>query len=195
MDPGTDRAWAGDVACCGVNNRGVALWKDKVDSITLDGRLIAMRKDTGEIVWDRQIADPAIGETLTLAPLVIRDIAIVGAAGGEFGIRGYIDATDLNTGKQVWRTYTIPAQGRARQRDLEGRQGPAAHGGGSVWETGPMIAATDTMYQGTGNPGPDYDSEYPSGRQSVDRQRARHRARTPARSSGLPVHPERPVRL
>src|SRR5215470_9801630 len=88
MDPGTDRAWAGDVACCGVNNRGVALWKDKVISIALDGR---------------KIADPAIGETLTIAPLVIRDLAIVGTAGGEFGIRGFIEATDLNTGKAAWR--------------------------------------------------------------------------------------------
>ena len=60
MDPGTDRAWAGDVACCGVNNRGVALWKDKVISVTLDGRLIAINKATGEVVWERKIADPAL---------------------------------------------------------------------------------------------------------------------------------------
>src|SRR3982074_1277515 len=78
MDPGTDRAWAGDVACCGVNNRGVGLWKDKVISVTLDGRLIATNKATGEVVWERKIADPAIAETLTLAPLIVRDIAIVG---------------------------------------------------------------------------------------------------------------------
>src|SRR5579864_9448126 len=61
MDPGTDRAWAGDVACCGVNNRGVALWKDKVISIALDGRMFAINKVTGEVVWERKIADPAIG--------------------------------------------------------------------------------------------------------------------------------------
>jgi alcohol dehydrogenase (cytochrome c) len=163
MDPGIDRAWAGDVACCGVNNRGVALWKDKVVSATLDGRLIVMRKDTGEVVSDRQIADPAIGETITLAPLVIRDIAIVGAAGGEFGMRGYIDATDLNTGKQVWRTYTIPAKGEAGSETWKGDTNPAAHGGGSVWETGTYDAATDTMYWGTGNPGPDYDPEFRPG--------------------------------
>src|SRR5437899_11382596 len=111
FDPQTNKAWAGDVACCGVNNRGVALWKDKVISVTLDGRLIATNKATGEMVWERKVADPAIAETLTLAPLVIRDLAIVGSAGGEYGIRGWIDATDLNTGKQVWRTYTIPGAG------------------------------------------------------------------------------------
>ncbi len=87
MDPGTDRAWAGDVACCGVNNRGVALWKDKVISIALDGRMFSVNKATGEVAWERKIADPAIGETLTIAPLIIRDLAIVGTAGGEFGIR------------------------------------------------------------------------------------------------------------
>ena len=65
FDPGTDRAWAGDVACCGVNNRGVALWKDKVISVSLDGRLFAINKATGEMVWERKIADPALGEVLT----------------------------------------------------------------------------------------------------------------------------------
>src|SRR3989475_3224509 len=111
MDPGTDRAWAGDVACCGVNNRGVALWKDKVISIALDGRMFAINKATGEIAWERKIAEPALGETITVAPLIVRDLAIVGAAGGEFGIRGYIEATDLNTGKAARRPYTIPGAG------------------------------------------------------------------------------------
>jgi alcohol dehydrogenase (cytochrome c) len=63
FDPGIDKAWAGDVACCGVNNRGVALWKDKVISVSLDGRLFALNKATGEKIWERKIADPALGET------------------------------------------------------------------------------------------------------------------------------------
>src|ERR1700704_280902 len=91
FDPQTNKAWAGDVACCGVDNRGVALWKDKIISVSLDGRLFALNKATGEKVGERKVADPALGETLTLAPLVVRDVAIVGAAGGGFGIRGYID--------------------------------------------------------------------------------------------------------
>src|SRR5215467_3862347 len=62
FDPGTDKAWAGDVACCGVNNRGVALWKDKIISVSLDGRLFAINKATGEKVWERKVADPALGE-------------------------------------------------------------------------------------------------------------------------------------
>jgi alcohol dehydrogenase (cytochrome c) len=163
MDPGTDRAWAGDVACCGVNNRGVALWKDKVISIALDGRMFAINKQTGEVVWERKIAEPAIGETLTLAPLVIRDLAIVGAAGGEFGIRGYIEATDLNTGKMAWRTYTIPGTGEPGNETWKDGKDRWKHGGGSIWETATYDPETDTFYQGIGNAGPDYDIQYRPG--------------------------------
>jgi alcohol dehydrogenase (cytochrome c) len=85
-----------------LNNRGVALWKDKVISIALDGRMFAINKATGEVVWERKIADPVNAE-VPIAPLVIRDMAIVGTAGGEFGIRGFIEATDLNTCKALWR--------------------------------------------------------------------------------------------
>ena len=163
FDPGTDRAWAGDVACCGVNNRGVALWKDKVISISLDGRLFSLNKATGEMVWERKVADPAIAETITLAPLVIRDIAIIGSAGGEFGIRGWIDGTDLNTGKQVWRTHTDPGRGRARQRDLEGRQGALEARRRLGLGDRHLRPETDTFYQGIGNAGPDWDPEYRPG--------------------------------
>jgi len=154
MDPGTDRAWAGDVACCGVNNRGVALWKDKVISIALDGRMFAINKATGEVVWERKIADPAIGETLTIAPLIIRDLAIVGTAGGEFGIRGFIEATDLNTGKAAWRTYTIPGAGEPGNETWKDGKERWKHGGSSVWETATYDPETDTFYQGVGNAGP-----------------------------------------
>jgi len=163
MDPGTDRAWAGDVACCGVNNRGVALWKDKVISIALDGRMFAISKATGEIAWERKIADPAIGETLTIAPLIVRDLAIVGAAGGEFGIRGYIEATDLNTGKMAWRTYTIPGTGEPGNETWKDGKERWKHGGGSIWETATYDPETDTFYQGIGNAGPDYDIQYRPG--------------------------------
>jgi alcohol dehydrogenase (cytochrome c) len=163
MDPGTDRAWAGDVACCGVNNRGVALWKDKVISIALDGRMFAINKATGEVAWERKIADPAIGETLTIAPLVIRDLAIVGTAGGEFGIRGFIEATDLNTGKATWRTYTIPGAGEPGNETWKDGKERWKHGGASIWETATYDPQTDTFYQGIGNAGPDWDIEYRPG--------------------------------
>jgi alcohol dehydrogenase (cytochrome c) len=163
MDPKTDKAWAGDVACCGVNNRGVALWKDKVISITLDGRLIAINKATGEIAWERKIADPAIAETLTAAPLIVRDVAIVGTAGGEYGIRGFIDGTDLNTGQGIWRTYTIPGAGEPGNESWKDGKERWKHGGASIWETATYDPDTDTFYQGIGNAGPDWDPEYRPG--------------------------------
>ncbi len=163
MDPGIDRAWAGDVACCGVNNRGAALWKDKVISISLDGRIFAINKTTGEVVWERKIAEPAVGETITAAPLVIRDMAITGSAGGEFGIRGWIDATDLNTGKQAWRTFTIPGKGEPGNETWKDGKDRWKHGGASVWVTGTYDSSIDTFYQGIGNAGPDYDPEYRPG--------------------------------
>jgi alcohol dehydrogenase (cytochrome c) len=163
FDPQTNKAWAGDVACCGVNNRGVALWKDKVISVSLDGRLFAINKATGEKVWERKVADPDLGETLTLAPLIVRDVAIVGAAGGEFGIRGYIDGTDLNTGAQLWRTYTIPGKGEPGNETWKDGKDHWVHGGGSIWETATYDPETDTIYQGIGNAGPDWDPEYRAG--------------------------------
>jgi len=163
FDPQTNKAWAGDVACCGVNNRGVALWKDKIISVSLDGRLFAINKATGEKVWERKIANPDLGETLTLAPLIVRDVAIVGAAGGEYGIRGFIDGTDLNTGQQLWRTYTIPGKGEAGNETWKDGKDHWQHGGGSIWETATYDRDTDTIYQGVGNAGPDWDPEYRPG--------------------------------
>ncbi len=163
FNPEVDRVWAGDVACCGVNNRGVALWKDKVITAALDGRLFALNRATGEKVWERKVADPAIGETVTLAPLVIRDLGIIGSAGGEYGIRGWIDATDLNTGKQAWRTYTIPGANEPGNETWKDGKDRWKHGGASVWVTATYDKDTDTMYQGIGNAGPDYDPEYRPG--------------------------------
>ena len=163
FDPETNKAWAGDVACCGVNNRGVALWKDKVISVSLDGRLFAINKATGEKVWERKIADPAMGETLTHAPLIVRDVAIVGTAGGEYGIRGFIEGTDLNTGQRLWRTYTIPGAGEPGNETWKDGQERWKHGGASIWETGTYDPESDTFYQGIGNAGPDYDPEYRPG--------------------------------
>jgi alcohol dehydrogenase (cytochrome c) len=163
FDPQTNKAWAGDVACCGVNNRGVALWKDKIISISLDGRMFALNKTTGEKVWERKIANPDIAETLTLAPLIVRDVAIVGTAGGEYGIRGFIDGTDLNTGEGLWRTYTIPGAGEPGNETWKDGQERWKHGGGSIWETATYDPDTDTFYQGIGNAGPDYDTEYRPG--------------------------------
>jgi alcohol dehydrogenase (cytochrome c) len=163
FDPGVDRAWAGDVACCGVNNRGVAFWKDKIISVALDGRVFALNRASGEVMWERKVAEPALGETVTLAPLVVRDLAIIGSAGGEYGIRGWIDATNLNTGQQAWRTYTIPGAGEPGNETWKDGKEHWKHGGASVWVTATYDPETDTIYQGVGNAGPDYDAEYRPG--------------------------------
>lgn len=163
MDPKTDHDWAGAIACCGVDNRGVALSGDLVISHTLDGRLLATNKDTGQITWQRQVADPDKGEVVTGAPLVVKNLVITGVAGAEYGIRGWIAATDLSTHKEVWRTYTIPGKGEPGSETWKDSYNAAATGGGSTWVTGSYDPATNTLFWGVGNPGPDWDSQYRPG--------------------------------
>lgn len=163
MDPKTDHDWAGAIACCGVDNRGVALWGDKVISHTLDGRLIATDRDTGKIDWQKQIANPDKGEVVTGAPLVVKDMAVTGVAGAEYGIRGWIQATDLKTGKEVWRTYTIPEGSEPGADTWGGPNNAAATGGGSTWVTGTYDPRSNTLLWGVGNPGPDWDNAYRPG--------------------------------
>ena len=164
MDPKTDHDWAGAVACCGVDNRGVALWGNLVISHTLDGRLIATNKETGQVAWQRQVADPDKGEVITGAPLIVKNMAITGVAGAEYGIRGWIAATDLEHPEGSLAHLHHPRQGRARQRDLEGRQRTRRRrGGGSTWVTGSYDPATNTIIWGVGNPGPDWDNAYRPG--------------------------------
>jgi alcohol dehydrogenase (cytochrome c) len=163
MDPKTDHDWAGAVACCGVDNRGAALWEDMVISHTLDGRLIATDKESGKVLWQRQVADPNKGEVITGAPLIVKGMAISGVAGAEYGIRGWIAATDLKTHKELWRTYTIPAKGEPGSDTWKDDHNAQASGGGSTWVTGSYDPATNTIVWGVGNPGPDWDNEYRPG--------------------------------
>src|SRR3954470_16714483 len=163
MDPKTDHDWAGAVACCGVDNRGVALSGNLVISHSLDGRLIATDKDTGQIAWQRQVADPDKSEVITGAPLVVKNLAITGVAGAEYGIRGWIAATDLTTHKEVWRTHTIPAKDEPGSETWKDSYNAAATGGGSAWVTGSYDPRSNTLYWGVGNPGHDWDSEYRPG--------------------------------
>ncbi|MFO1184561.1 MAG: PQQ-binding-like beta-propeller repeat protein [Bauldia sp.] len=161
MDPQVDKPWGGDVACCGIDNRGVALYQDKVISVTIDGRLIATSKASGEIVWQAKPGDPGRGETLTVAPQVVRNIGIVGVAGAEYGIRGHLNGTDLNTGKEVWKTWTVAGEDDPNAKTWGGRSNLT--GGGSIWQTGSYDPRLNLVYWGTGNPGPDWDSAYRPG--------------------------------
>jgi alcohol dehydrogenase (cytochrome c) len=167
VDPAVDKAYAADVACCGVNNRGVVLWKDQVISTTLDSRVISTNKETGEITWETAVGDPAIAETMTLAPLVMNDISVTGVAGAEYGVRGHLDGVDLNTGEHIWQTFTAGGNDRDPNETAKStwtdNYDSWETGGGSIWQTGTWDKALNLMYWGTGNPGPDWDPEYRPG--------------------------------
>src|SRR5690606_18538059 len=95
-------------ACCDVVNRGLAAWGDKLFVGTLDGRLVALDRNTGKEAWSVQTSDPKQSYTITGAPRVIDGKVIIGNGGAEFGVRGYVTAYDAESGKQLWRFYTVP---------------------------------------------------------------------------------------
>src|SRR3954467_7580324 len=97
--------------CCGNVNRGVAVAQGMVFVVTLNAHIIALDAETGKKVWDQTYGDVRAGESATVAPLVIKDMVIVGSSGGEFGTRGHLDAFNRETGERVWRTYMVPKPG------------------------------------------------------------------------------------
>jgi outer membrane protein assembly factor BamB len=102
--------------CCGSNNRGVAILGDTLFMGTLDGHLVAVDARNGRQIWNQELGDPKLGYSITLAPLIVKDKVLIGVGGGEYGIRGYITAHDPKTGKELWRTYTVPGPGEKDSR-------------------------------------------------------------------------------
>ena len=151
--------------CCGQETRGLAILGDKLFLATLDTHMIALDAKTGKEVWNVQVADPKEKYSFTHAPLVIKDKVIEGTAGGEFGIRGFIAAFDANTGKEVWRFYTVPGPGEPGNETWAGDSWK--HGGGSVWVTGSYDPATNLTFWGIGNPGPDWNGDGAARRQPL----------------------------
>ncbi len=143
--------------CCGEVNRGVAVLADTLFLTTLDAKLIALDARAGRVLWQKELADPSLNYTATGAPLAIKDKVIVGIAGGEGGIRGFLDAYDARTGERVWRFWTIPAPGEPGAETWEGESW--RFGGGSTWLTGSFDPELNLLYWGTGNPGPDYNGD------------------------------------
>lgn len=139
------------VVCCGIVNRGAALFDGKLYRTTLDAQVIALDLATGKEVWRTKSSDPKDGYSMTGAPLVGGGVVIVGVAGAEFGHRGYLEGLDPQTGKQLWRTYTIPAPG---DPGAETWSAPAQASGGSTWITGSYDPELDLVFWGTGNPAP-----------------------------------------
>ena len=151
----------GLTACCGLVNRGFAILGDKLFMVTLDAHLLALDARTGSVVWDAEMEEHSIGYAATIAPLVVKDKVIVGVAGGEYGIRGFIDAYDVETGERVWRFYTVPGPGEPGNETWAGDSWRT--GGASVWVTGAYDPALNLLMYGIGNPGPDYYGEIREG--------------------------------
>ena len=147
--------------CCGPTNRGVAIAEDKVFMATLDARIVALDRKTGAVVWNTQIDEYEKGYSATVAPLVVKDKVIVGISGGEYGIRGYLDAYDIKTGARKWRRYTIPGEG---EKGVETWTGDSwKNGGGPTWVTGSYDSEQNLLFWGTGNPSPDWNGDVRKG--------------------------------
>jgi len=142
------------VVCCGVSNKGAAVYDGKVYRTTLDAHVVAYDAKTGKEVWKTKVDEWKNGFSLTVAPLVANGVLILGISGAEFGVRGYIDGYDPQTGKQLWRRYTIPARGEKGNETWPQDNNAWEIGGGSGWITGSYDPELDLVYWGTGNPAP-----------------------------------------
>jgi alcohol dehydrogenase (cytochrome c) len=144
----------GLVMCCGRVNRGFAILGDLLYMGTLDAHLIALDRRTGSVVWDAVLADPKNAYSSTAAPLVVKDKVIIGMGGGEYGVRGFIDAYDAATGKRAWRFHTIPAPGEPGSESWPRDNDAWKNGGGATWMTGSYDPEQNLVVWGTGNAGP-----------------------------------------
>jgi alcohol dehydrogenase (cytochrome c) len=140
------------MACCGILNRGVAIYDGKLFRATLDAHVMAMDAKTGKQLWKSKAADYLNGQAMTSAPLIANGVVLTGIAGGEYGTRGFIDGWDPATGKQLWRFYTTAAPGEKGGDTWPGDT--HTKGGAPTWLTGAYDPALDLVYWGTGNGGP-----------------------------------------
>jgi alcohol dehydrogenase (cytochrome c) len=145
------------VSCCGQINRGLAIHGNRLFMETLDAKVIALDARSGRLLWRTEIIDHREGYAGTTAPLVVKDKVIVGISGGEYGIRGFLDAYYLDTGERAWRFYTIPGPGEPGNETWSGDSWK--RGGGATWITGSYDPDLNLLYWGTGNPGPDMNGD------------------------------------
>ncbi|MGH7155359.1 MAG: pyrroloquinoline quinone-dependent dehydrogenase [Acetobacteraceae bacterium] len=163
------------VYCCGPNNRGVAVYGDKVYLATLDSKLVALNAKTGKMVWETQLADPTLGYSDTMAPTPVDGKILIGTNGGEYGIRGFVRAYDAETGKLIWNFDTIPENsvgvwatadptGRDLHRDITAEKEALTKAGdfykrlgGGVWQNPAVDLAHHRIFFAVGNPSPDLE--------------------------------------
>ena len=143
--------------CCGRINRGLAILGDTLFMGTIDAHLVAIDAKNGKPLWNTTVAKAESGYALTHAPLVVKDKVIIGTAGGEYGIRGFIAAYNIRTGKEVWRFNTIAGPGEPGRETWGGDSWKT--GGGSIWVTGSYDPGSNLTYWGVGNPGPDWNGD------------------------------------
>jgi quinohemoprotein ethanol dehydrogenase len=161
FDPKVEPGWAVN-ACCDVVNRGVAAWNGKIFVGTLDGRLIALDAASGNPLWQTQTTDPGMRYTITGAPRVIKGKVMIGNGGAEMGVRGYVSAYDAESGKLIWRFFTVPGdpsqpfENPILEKAAKTWTGEwwKNGGGGTVWDSMAYDPSLDLMYFGTGNGDP-----------------------------------------
>ena len=134
--------------CCGHVNRGLAILGDKVFLGTLDAHVIALDAKTGAVVWDVAAADYRTGFSFTVAPLAVKGLIVIGISGGEYGVRGFIDAYDASTGERKWRFYTVPGPGEPGHDTWEGDSWKV--GGAPAWNTGNVRPADESDFLADG---------------------------------------------
>ncbi len=140
--------------CCGLVNRGLAALGNKVFLATLDAHLVALDSKTGNVIWDVEAADYRTANVFTVAPLLVKDKVVIGVSGGEYGVRGFVDAYEAETGKRAWRFYTVPGPGEPGNETWEGDSWKT--GGAPAWITGAFDPELNLIYWPTGNPAPDF---------------------------------------
>src|SRR5215467_2566631 len=143
--------------CCGRVNRGLAILGDTLFMGTIDAHLVAIDAKNGRRLWKTTVARAKSGYAITHAPLVLKDKVIIGTAGGEYGIRGFIAAYDAHTGQEAWRFYTIAGPGEPGHETWVGDSWQT--GGGPVWMTGSYDPTLNLTYWGIGNPSPDWNGD------------------------------------
>ena len=156
MDPGQEKL--------PLANRGAALWGNLVVTVAnYPARVIATDKETGKVTWEANLSDGQADLQLTAAPLAVKDKIVLGAAGGDHGVRDFIVALDGATGKLIWRKYVVPAPGEPGSDTWKDRNNAWQTGGGAMWVTGSYDVASNQVLWGTGNPVPMYDPYYRPG--------------------------------
>ena len=142
--------------CCGEENRGFAILGNRLFKVNIQGDLVALDALTGRVVWKTNMSDYKQGYSATAAPLIVKNMVLVGSAGADFGVRGFVDAYDTRTGNRLWRFYAVPKPGEPGSETWPGMTA-WEHGGGATWVTGTYDPELNLVYWGTGNPGPDMD--------------------------------------